>query len=73
MEHLAGHVRRIVRCQKDKRRRDFLGLPGAFHRRVAAERLHLFARKRGWNQRRSDRARRNGIDPNPLLRQDLRK
>src|SRR3954451_11992000 len=52
-QHLARVIaRQLVRREEDVRRRDLVRLPGALHRHLLPERLHLVLREGGHDQRR---------------------
>lgn len=72
MQDLAGHVGGIIRGEEDEAGCYFLRLADPLQRNVAAECLHLLARKGRRDERSPDRARRDAVDPNLLLSQGLR-
>src|ERR1044072_2815898 len=74
VEHLSGHIARILAREEQEGRRDFVGLSGAAHRGVLSEMLQLFgsgaAARIEWSP---DRPRRDGVHADALPDQILRK
>ncbi len=73
MQDLTHHIRRILRREKDKARRDLFRLAGTAESHIRTKRLDIFRRKCRWNERCPDRTRRDTIDANPLFGERLRK
>jgi hypothetical protein len=67
IEDAAGHESRFVGRQKDIHGRELGRLGGSLHGVAAAEFLHCLFRHGGWNERRPDRARRDGVYTHALL------
>ena len=72
MQDLAHRIRRIVRGEKDKARRDLFRLAGTAESHMSTKRLDIFRRKYRWNERCPDRTRRDTIDANPPFGERLR-
>src|SRR5581483_552459 len=74
MEHLAGHVARILAGQEKEAGGDLVRLTGPTHRRVLAEFGDILLRlPAGWIERGPDWSRRDAIHPDSILDQILRK
>src|SRR5688572_21099091 len=67
VEHLAGHAYSVVGGEENIAGRDLVRFGRPTEEAVLAELRDMFGRERGRNQRRPDRARRDGVDPDPAL------
>src|SRR5688500_8438296 len=72
-EHLCGDVAGLLRGEEDVGRRDLRRLPSASQWCALAMALRLLRRHSGRDQRGPDRAWRDCVHPDALLRQLLRK
>src|SRR5438270_2230697 len=72
VQNLSGHIRRIVRREKNITRRDFFRLAWPAEWNVRSECFDILFWKGCWDQRSPDRSRRDAIDANFPFRQRLR-